>query len=175
VSLLNGMTSSCGCFRVERVIASQTRHGMCNTPEYRAWAKLIDRCVNPRNNSFEHYGGRGISVCDRWKHSFENFLADMGPRPSPQHSIERSNNDGNYDPKNCFWATRKEQANNTSRTRRIVAFGEALTLPQWSRRTGLPETTIRSRLRSGWSPERALETPKAKHGVKFHDDKEVAA
>jgi hypothetical protein len=105
-----GRQRSCGCAR--------TVHGMSGTPEYRTWANLIDRCTNPCSKSYDRYGGRGIRVCDRWRASFEAFLADVGPRPSAKHSIDRyPDNDGHYEPGNVRWATRTEQQRNTSRAR----------------------------------------------------------
>lgn len=86
-------------------------HGMTKTPEYRAWASMRQRCANPKSARYDNYGGRGISVCDRWQ-SFEAFFADMGPRPTSEHSIDRIDNDGNYEPGNCHWATRSEQQQN---------------------------------------------------------------
>lgn len=169
-SLISGKSTSCGCFQQEQVIRTHTRHAMSKSPEFRAWAKMLDRCHNPRNESYRHYGGRGISVCSEWAESFDAFFESMGTRPTSKHSIERRDNNGNYEPSNCFWATRLEQARNTSRTRMIEAFGERKLLSEWSYFTGLPETTIRSRLRRGWNAERALTTARgAQQGVKFHD------
>jgi len=86
-------------------------HGLSKTPEYRAWASMVQRCTNPNNARYDRYGGRGISICVRWN-KFENFLADMGPRPTKGHSVDRKDNEGNYEPGNCRWATRSEQQNN---------------------------------------------------------------
>jgi hypothetical protein len=115
---------SCGCRWVESSTAAKIKHGEASvadkSPEYQTWVHMIGRCENPNIERYPRYGGRGIKVCRRWRTSFTNFLADMGRRPSSVHSIDRINNDGNYEPGNCRWATRVEQANNKSNSRRVA-------------------------------------------------------
>lgn len=109
-----GKSRSCGSAQhiKSNRIGSKPRHGKTNTPEYDSWHHMKCRCLNPKDKDYKSYGGRGIIVCERWKNSFENFYEDMGDRPSPQHSIEREDVNGNYEPSNCLWATAKVQANN---------------------------------------------------------------
>jgi hypothetical protein len=116
--LLMGSTRGCGCLQREFIRQRNTTHGKSDLPEYQAWADLIQRCTNPNVEYYDCYGGRGISVCSRWLNSFEAFFEDMGSRPSPKHSIDRINNDGNYEPTNCRWATASQQNANKRRPRR---------------------------------------------------------
>lgn len=117
-SLISGDTKSCGC--LAREVASKktseynTTHGMCGSSTYNSYKNMKARCYSVKNTRYDRYGGRGITVCDRWLESFENFYVDMGDKPSPKHSIERINNDANYCPENCKWATQREQVSNTS-------------------------------------------------------------
>ena len=110
--LLQGITRSCGCYNIEQIKLANTTHGKSNTSEYEIWCGMKKRCYNPNYKEFRYYGGRGITICDSWKNSFEAFYQDMDRRPSSKHSIDRVNNDGNYEPSNCRWATIKEQNNN---------------------------------------------------------------
>lgn len=119
---------------------------------------MLKRCYTKSDKHFPDYGGRGITICERWRGSFENFLEDMGPRPSADYSIDRIDNDGNYTPENCRWATRSQQASNR-RTRkdreRFLVNGEHLTTAELSAKYGMKYHTVRYRLRNGWNPERA--------------------
>jgi hypothetical protein len=153
-------TQSCGCFQKEQLASRMLTHGYSSAAEHMAWASLKDRCHNEKSSSYDGYGGRGISVCDRWRDSFENFLADMGERPSKEHSIDRKDNDGNYEPDNCRWATKKEQGRNR-RSNRILTFNnKTQTLIEWSEELGISSAVIRQRIKaSGWSIEEALTTP----------------
>lgn len=147
-----GDTKSCGCLRREQRIT----HGLSESPEYRAWGAMRERCRDPRCKSYYRYGGRGINVCDRWYDSFEAFYEDMGPRPSTAHSVDRIDTFGDYEPSNCRWATIQEQQNNT-RANVVVEFqGKRQTLTQWARVLGIKSTTLATRLDRGWTIERAL-------------------
>lgn len=137
----SGRVISCGCANREIVTAMRTKHGHAQRPgkrrdtsEYRSWRAMNERCSNPKSIGYVNYGGRGITVCQAWRESFQSFLADMGLKPTPQHTIDRINNDGNYEPGNCQWATRSQQNSNkrrgsrprsVARPRRIRAKGAA--------------------------------------------------
>jgi hypothetical protein len=153
-------TTSCGCFHKERLIAVATTHGLSKTPMYRLWSSMITRCSNKRRRSYKDYGGRGISVCDRWKNDFTLFLHDVGERPSPRHSLDRINNNGNYEPGNVRWSTAAVQARNTTRTIMITYQGKTKSLFDWAEEYGIKYKTLRGRICDrGWSSTRAIETP----------------
>lgn len=134
------------------------RHGMRKTKEYKIWLHMKDRCCNPRNKDFSHYGERGIEVCEEWKNSFTTFFNDMGNCPDG-YSIERIDNNGNYCKANCRWATRGEQSNNTRQNRFITVDGTTKTLQQWCAEYGIDRFVLADRLNRGWSPEKAIHTP----------------
>jgi len=162
-SLLSGKTVSCGCHNSDKTkifnsLTKRTHGHKANggiTPEYQAWTSMIDRTTNPNCTNFHRYGGRGISVCDRWRNSFEDFFADMGNRPSIKHSLDRKDYNGNYEPSNCRWATRKEQSRNLHNNVRVPYKGESLTLQHISEKTGVPYTYLRYKKQTGISMEQA--------------------
>lgn len=138
------------------------RHGDAGrrTTEYKTWQVMRQRCFNPRDDHYKNYGGRGISVCERWRYSYENFLDDMGRKPSPGHSIDREKVDLDYTPENCHWASAEEQQNNRRNNRKFEFEGKVQTLSRWAREIGVSRPTLFSRIMEmGWSVERALSTP----------------
>ena len=165
--LKRGRSTSCGC-------ANNITHGMTKSPEYYAWNGMRHRCNDPKTSGYKNYGGRGIAVCKRWEDSFAAFYADVGPRPSPLHSVERIDNDGSYEPGNVRWATRAEQNRNTRTARILEHAGTALPLSEWARRLGIVNATLLSRLDSGWTLEEALSTPKLLCGRRCRNVKRVA-
>lgn len=165
--LREGSAQSCGCLRKERAAEANSarlfKHGETaggNSRTYRIWANMVSRCTNPNFDSYPYYGGRGIEVCERWR-TFAHFLADMGRAPEGM-SIERNDSDGNYEPTNCRWATKREQASNTRRNVHLTMGAETKTMSEWSRHVGLSIGTIHSRLKRGWPVEKALTTPRRK-------------
>lgn len=138
--LRTGNTRSCGCLKREMLSARSTKHGAKRrsgqTPEYSSWSAMKTRCLNPNFPAYPNYGGRGIRICDRWIQSFENFVADMGERPSLAHTLERIDNNGNYEPGNCRWVTRKEQCRNKRTSVLFEYNGERLTVQDWANRFG---------------------------------------
>lgn len=153
--LKSGVTTSCGCITKKKRSQHFITHGMSKSPTFRTWCEMRNRCNNPKCKRYADYGGRGITVCERWR-LFANFLADMGERPSCDHSIDRIDVNGNYEPGNCRWATATVQNNNTRRNIVVQYDGQSMTATQWSHLTGIPAKTIMTRIKSGWSPRDAL-------------------
>ncbi len=162
-SLLRGHTRSCGCLRREITSARMSTHGnsrpLNRTSEYVIWTNMKQRCTNPDNPAFRNYGGRGITVSERWIHSFDNFLADMGKRPSDVHEIERRDNENGYCPDNCYWATPQQQARNKRTSRYFEHAGQRMILDDWAKQVGISRKTLTTRLRDGWSVARTLTEP----------------
>ena len=159
--LVSGHTRSCGCLHREEMAVLFATHGRSGTSKYKIWQDIIRRCYDSERKAYYYYGGRGIKVCDRWRQSFENFFADMGNRPSAKHSIDRTDNEGDYCPENCRWATRQQQARNVRSNHLITANGEAKPICEWAEITGLWPSTILRRIQSyGWSEEEAVLTPR---------------
>lgn len=152
-SVKNGHTKSCGCFKKER--DSQTKHGKVYTRMYTIWTGMIQRCSNSRSTGYHKYGGRGITVCERWL-KFENFYKDMGDPPKKEYSLDRLDNNGNYTPENCRWSSPMEQAQNTRTNRMITYNGRTQPLIVWARELGIDYQALRGRLHYGWTVERAF-------------------
>lgn len=165
--LNSGLSASCGCHRYDNVVThGQTRGSVQDVRRnktYKSWVSMIARCHGKSSKACEktlrNYKDRGISVCDRWRYSYADFLSDMGERPSPAFSIDRINNDGNYEPGNCRWATKKEQCRNTSRTVKVCFRGEIRPLIEWCEILEVRRSLIYQRLRNGWSIDRAFTAP----------------
>jgi hypothetical protein len=147
----NGVRS-CGCAKID-ALKHRAKHGMSASPEFRIWAAMWTRCTNPRQSHWMKYGGRGITICERWK-SFANFYADMGPKPSPEHSIDRRDNNKGYEPSNCRWATQVEQMNNTSRSAKVEYLGRVETITKWAEILGINYSSLRARYQRGDQPPR---------------------
>lgn len=158
-SLVGGVTQSCGCLRKERHFVT---HGLTRDfkmpPLYRIWVNIRYRCYNPKAKLYPLYGGRGIAMCERWRDDFVAFASDMGERPAGT-SIDRIDTNGPYSPENCRWATDTEQQRNTRRSKVIEFDGKRKILSVWAEELNMEPTTISSRLKRGWSVERALTTP----------------
>lgn len=151
-------TLSCGCLQIERTVRANTTHGGTGTATHNAWRSMRNRCLNPAAEHYPGYGGRGITICERWG-DYQNFLADMGPRPSNKHSIDRIDNEGNYEPGNCRWATVKQQSRNRRTNRQYTMDGETKCMAEWCEQYGIRLITMYSRLHRGWDIEAAIKTP----------------
>jgi len=158
-SLRLGNTKSCGCLSKETTNFLTGQHDMCNTSEYRAWRAAKSRCNNPNNISFKNYGERGIKMCKAWSDDFVVFVTDMGKRPSSKHSLDRNDNDGDYGPNNCRWATRAEQNRNSRQNRFLTFRNRTYCFTDWANILGMNRRTLRDRFDRGWSIEKAFTTP----------------
>lgn len=166
MQLRQGTTKSCGCFRHEVATTKgygfiKVKHHMTNSHEYSSWGSMIQRCENANHAAFKNYGGRGVKICKEWRNSFETFLKDMGPRPSLKHSLDRfPNNDGNYEPGNCRWATIAEQHLNRRDNRLVTFENETKTLSEWAVSKNIPFDVLAKRIEAGWDVEKALNQPR---------------
>jgi hypothetical protein len=151
-NLKSGHTKSCGCKKGGKT------HGDILSPEYKSWSGMRNRCLNKNSERYRFYGARGIKICSRWNR-YENFLEDMGRKPSSNCSIDRINNNGDYEPNNCRWATPKTQARNTRQTRILKFNGERKSLPEWAEEYGLNPPTLWNRLNLGWTISESLLEP----------------
>jgi hypothetical protein len=142
---------SCGCLR-------GGSHNMSRTKVYRAHRAMLTRCLNKNCLQRKHYAGRGVTICKRWL-KFENFYTDMGEPPTSKHSLDRINNNGNYEPGNCRWATPTQQARNTRSNKKLFYFGERKTIADWADELGIKSKVVYQRISRGWTIQRALETP----------------
>ena len=158
--LLHGHIRSCGCFHDEVARTGNTIHGHhprgSSTPEYRSWSGMIRRCCRSSDKRWADYGGRGITICVRWRRDFRSFLEDMGLRPDWATSIDRIDVNGNYEPSNCRWATATQQARNTRYRRVITIHGVSRTLAEWQEATGVDKRRISARLAAGWPEDDVL-------------------
>lgn len=156
--LRTGNTRSCGCLYRDSRQSCRVTHGQSGNATYRSWTAMKWRCLNPNNPYYSYYGGRGITVCERWRESFEDFLQDMRERP-PGHSLDRIDNDGNYEPGNCRWVLPAMQTENRRVTIWVEWRGERIRLTEAIRRSGISKDAVRSRLKLGWSLDDALSVP----------------
>ncbi len=168
-SLQKGVSRSCGCVGRSKAHAATRTHGDKGTAEYRAWCGMKERCKHVQG-----YKGRGITVCDRWASSYETFLQDVGRRPSPKYSLDRIDNNGNYEPGNVRWATRSVQQRNTRKTRVMTFGGVTKPLADWADVIGIGAHALWGRLRRGWSTEAALITPKGREPMPWPAERESA-
>lgn len=150
---------SCGCLQKEAARTTRYKHGMSNTRIFRTWQAMINRCTNANGPDFKCYGGRGIAVCQDWLDSFEAFYADMGEPPTLQHTLDRIDNDGDYAPDNCRWATRLEQGRNTRKVAKITIDGITRSTPEWAEIAGISAKAISIRIRKGMLPKYAVFNP----------------
>lgn len=156
--LLSKSIQSCGCLRQEMCALYSKKHGQHKTKTYHAWQSMLQRCYNKNHKSYHNYGGRGITVCKSWRESFLNFLKDMKEKPSGL-SLDRVNNNGNYEPNNCCWSTPKRQAQNRNTNILITYNNETKCLMEWAELLNIPYSTLSNRLNRGWTHYDTLSRP----------------
>jgi hypothetical protein len=174
INIITGHTKSCGCYNLEllaeRCRFNTLKHGLTGTTEYISWRHMLSRCYNTNNLKYPIYGGRGITVCERWLNSFENFFEDMGNKPKgtgkSHYTLGRIDNDGNYTPENCEWQTPEQQSNNRSSCKSITIDGVTLNRTQWIKKLGLNYNTVVGRISKGWSEYDAITTPIGNYNCK---------
>ena len=157
-NLVSGISKSCGCLGIEKLKSRPGNHGFGTEPLAQVWRDIKKRCLNPRCKSHKNYGGRGIKLADEWL-DYLRFRADVGPSPGAGYSLDRIDNDGNYEPGNVRWATWEEQATNKRSSLRLTCRGETLTASQWAKKLGVPKLRILWRYHAGWPVEAALFLP----------------
>lgn len=157
--LRSGAIKSCGCLLKQRAAALNKTHGLTKSAEYKIWCGIKRRCYNVNEKCYPRYGGRGIKMSEDWRNSFAAFIADIGNRPSPLHSIDRINNNGNYEHGNCHWVSNEMQAKNRRSNVHLSCLGKSMTLSEWARLYKINPTTISTRLKLGWSVEKAITSP----------------
>ena len=153
--LSTGHTKSCGCLRAKAMSMTMMTHGMSDSKEHNIWQSMRSRCLNPFNRHYADYGGRGITICERWQ-DFSLFLADMGLKPEGK-SLDRIDNNGPYSPDNCIWSSQTEQCRNTRTNRYEMYNGQFILLKEISEQTGIPYKLIHARLARGLNIEQALQ------------------
>lgn len=160
-SLLQNGSNSCGCLRKE----IHSTHGMSKTRQYRCYMSMMKRCFDTKNERYKDYGGRGVTVCDKWNRGFEFFWEDMRKSYNNNLTLDRINVNGNYSKENCRWSTPKQQSNNTRNNIKITYNGETKTISEWAEILNIKTNTLRCRYKRGWNIERLMEQPIQKHKI----------
>lgn len=160
---LSGRSSSCGCFKRKlthkRFVKTVDGNNSRSHALYSTWKGMKERCNNPNNVGFKYYGEKGIKVCSEWENSFETFVKDMGPKPSPEFMLERKNNDKGYSKSNVKWADKKEQMNHMRSNVVVEIDGVCMTVQRWAEKLGIPASRIRNRIHRGWDTVTAVTAP----------------
>ena len=162
--LRKGRAKSCGCLRVVTMSKNMKTHGMSGLKIHRVWRAIIQRCTNPNDSNYHRYGGRGITVCPEWWYDFAQFFKDMGPQPSPKHTVDRIDSNGNYCKDNCRWATQEEQQNNRRDNVLITYGGETKTTSQWAKQFNIERRIVADRFKAGQDLEMVFSTKSLKTG-----------